>query len=63
MFSFLHLLKKAKQAKLISNQQYKTLKGQYHSGDIIGAKKGFSKLVKKALNISEEGAADEKVIN
>lgn len=59
MISFLHLLKKAKQTKLINNQQYKTLKGQYHSGDIAGAKKGFSKLVKKALYITEESAADK----
>ena len=59
MFSFLHLLKKAKQAKLISNQQYKTIKGQYHSGNIAGAKKGFSKLIKKALNITEKGGADK----
>lgn len=54
MFSFLHLLKKAKQTKLITNQQYKTIRGQYHSGNIEGAKKGFSKLVKKSLDIKED---------
>lgn len=59
MISFLHLLKKAKQTKLISNQQYKTIKGQYHSGNIAGAKKGFSKLIKKSLYITEESAADK----
>lgn len=59
MISFLHLLKKAKQTKLINNQQYKTLKGQYHSGNVAGAKKGFSKLVKKSLYITEESAADK----
>ena len=54
MLSFLHLLKKAKQTKLITNQQYKTIRGQYHSGNVEGAKKGFSKLVKKALDIAED---------
>ena len=54
MFSFLYLLKKAKQTKLITNQQYKTIRGQYHSGNIEGAKKGFSKLVNKALDIKED---------
>ena len=54
MFSFLHLLKKAKQTKLITNQQYKTIRGQYHSGNIEGAKKGFSKLVKRSLDITED---------
>ena len=54
MLSFLHLLKKAKQTKLITNQQYKTIRGQYHSGNVEGAKKGFSKLVNKALDIAED---------
>ena len=54
MLSFLHLLKKAKQTKLITNQQYKTIRGQYHSGNIEGAKKGFTKLVKKSLDITED---------
>lgn len=54
MLSFLHLLKKAKQTKLITNQQYKTIRGQYHSGNIEGAKKGFSKLVKRSLDITED---------
>lgn len=54
MFSFLYLLKKAKQTKLITNQQYKTIRGQYHSGNVEGAKKGFSKLVNKALDIKED---------
>lgn len=54
MFSFLHLLKKAKQTKLITNQQYKTIRGQYHSGNVEGAKKGFAKLVKKSLDIAED---------
>ena len=54
MLSFLHLLKKAKQTKLITNQQYKMIRGQYHSGNIEGAKKGFSKLVNKALDIAED---------
>lgn len=46
MTSFLYLLRTAKQTKLITNQQYKTIRGQWHSGDVEGAKKGFSKLVK-----------------
>lgn len=54
MLSFLHLLKKAKQTKLITNQQYKAIRGQYHSGNIEGAKKGFSKLVKRSLDITED---------
>ena len=59
MFSFLHLLKKAKQTKLITNQQYKTIRGQYHSGNVEGAKKGFSKLVKKSLDITGDGTKVE----
>lgn len=54
MFSFLHLLKKAKQTKLITNQQYKTIKGQWYNGDVEGAKKGFAKLVKKSLDITRD---------
>ena len=62
MFSFLHLLKKAKQTKLITNQQYKTIRGQYHSGNIEGAKKGFSKLVKKSLDITSDGTEVGKTL-
>lgn len=59
MFSFLHLLKKAKQAKLITNQQYRTIRGQFHSGNVDGAKKGYSKLVKQTLKITEGSAVDK----
>lgn len=52
MTSFLYLLRTAKQTKLITNQQYKTIRGQWHSGDVEGAKKGFSKLVKKSVDNS-----------
>lgn len=62
MLSFLHLLKKAKQTKLITNQQYKTIRGQYHSGNIEGAKKGFSKLVKNSLDITREEIETERMI-
>ena len=62
MFSFLHLLKKAKQTKLITNQQYKMIRGQYHSGNIEGAKKGFSKLVKKSLDITREETETERTV-
>ena len=52
MTSFLYLLRTAKQTKLINNQQYKTIRGQWHSGDVEGAKKGFSKLVKNSSDIT-----------
>ena len=52
MTSFLYLLRTAKQTKIISNQQYKTIRGQWHSGDVEGAKKGFSKLVKNSSDIT-----------
>ena len=35
MTSFLYLLRTAKQTKLITSQQYKTIRGQWHSGRII----------------------------
>ena len=62
MLSFLHLLKKAKQTKLITNQQYKTIRGQYHSGNIEGAKKGFTKLVKNSLDITREETEMERTV-
>ena len=52
MTSFLHVLRKAKQSKLITNQQYKTIRGQWHSGDVEGAKKGFYKLLKRSSDIA-----------
>ena len=52
MTSFLYLLRTAKQTKLINNQQYKTIRGQWNSGDVEGAKKGFSKLVKNSSDIT-----------
>ena len=62
MIRFLHLLKKAKQTNLITSQQYKTIRGQWHSGDVEGAKKGFTKLVKKSLDVTRlESKVKEKV--
>ena len=36
-----------KYKKLLSKQQYKTIKGQIIAGDTIGAMKGLKKLIKK----------------
>ena len=45
--SFLILISKLKRSKIISAQQYKTIRGQFYSGDTEGAEKGLHKIVKK----------------
>lgn len=48
----LMILKKQRSSNSISNQQYKTFKGQVLSGDILGAAKGLNKLMKRKEVIS-----------
>lgn len=43
---FLHVLKVCKDSKRISIQQYRTLRGQVISGNLLGAKKGLQKIMK-----------------
>lgn len=50
MIQFLKTLKRFKKAGVISQQQYKTIKGQVYGGDLEGARKGLTKLVKRELN-------------
>lgn len=45
--SFLILLSKLKRSKVIRLQQYRTIKGQFFSGDVEGAEKGLHKIVKR----------------
>lgn len=54
--SFLILLSKLKQSKIISVQQYKTIRGQFYSGDTEGAEKGLKEIVKKYYSDKELAA-------
>lgn len=47
MYNFLKLLKVER--KLLTKQQYKTLKGQYLAGDEDGAIKGLDKCLRRYL--------------
>lgn len=40
---------KLKKAKILSPQQYKTIRGQIYSGDISGAEKGIDTIIKKKV--------------
>lgn len=40
--------------KYLTTQQYKTLKGQILSGELLGAEKGTQKLLKKGVQRLEE---------
>lgn len=48
----LMILKKQRSSNSISKQQYKTFKGQVLSGDVLGAAKGLSKMMKRKEAVS-----------
>ena len=54
--SFLILLSKLKQSKIISAEQYKTIREQFYGGDTEGAEKGLQKIVKKYYSDKELAA-------
>lgn len=41
----------AKQRKVITNQQKKTLIGQVKAGDVVGANNGLLKIVKRTIRL------------
>ena len=45
-------LKKQRSSNNITKQQYKTFKGQVLSGDVLGAAKGLTKLMKRKEVVS-----------
>lgn len=43
-------IKRLKQHRKINQQQYRTLLGQIKSGDVVGAKKGYLKLLQNSYH-------------
>lgn len=55
---FFKLLAKMKKTKVITPQQYKTLRGQYYSGNIDGAEKGLHTIIQRYYNKNNKVARE-----